>query len=225
MLKEKERFIPFTIEEKEPHILVEKSEALYNEMKKRRSIRHFSEQSFPKEVIENIIKIASTSPSGANKQPWNFCVVSNKDLKHLIRDKAEEEEYLSYNGRMGDDWLNHLKPFGTNHIKEFIDIAPYVIVVFKKIYDIENNKKVRYNNYYVNESVGIATGFLLSAIHQIGLAALTHTPSPMNFLQKALERPENERAFMLIPVGYPCKDATVPNIKRKGLNEVAKFYD
>ncbi|MES2629835.1 MAG: nitroreductase family protein [Bacteroidota bacterium] len=192
-------------------------------MKTRRSVREFSSRPVPLEVIENIIRIAGTAPSGANKQPWTFCVISNPELKKKIRESAEAEEFISYNGRMGEEWLKDLEPFGTNHVKEFIEVCPYIIVVFRKAYDIDQNG-VKHNNYYVNESVGIAVGFLLSAIHQAGLVSLTHTPSPMNFLHELLERPENERPYLLIPVGFPADDARVPNLLRKPLDEVSAFY-
>ncbi|MEQ8927865.1 MAG: nitroreductase family protein [Fulvivirga sp.] len=185
----------------------------------------YSKETYSKEeVIENIILSASTAPSGAHKQPWSFCVVSNPDLKKQIREAAEKEEYESYNGRMTEDWLKDLEPLGTDWHKPFLEIAPYLIIVFKKAYDIcpEGKKK---NNYYVNESVGLAAGFLLTAIHNAGLVALTHTPSPMNFLTKLLDRPENERPMLLIPIGYPVEETWVPNIERKPLEEVASFYE
>ncbi len=220
----KEKFIPHDIENATQEELKDRSAKFLTQMRKRRSIRHFSDEAVPKTVIENILKTANSAPSGANKQPWTFCVISNPELKAEIRKHAEEEEYLSYNGRMSQEWLKDVEPFGTNHIKEFIDTAPYIIIVFKKVYDkdVLNHRK---SNYYVNESVGIATGFLLTAIHQAGLASLTHTPSPMNFLHKILKRPENERPFLLIPVGYPAKDAKVPSITKKSLDEVSVFYE
>jgi iodotyrosine deiodinase len=192
-------------------------------MDSRRSVRDFSDKPVPKSVIENIIKTASTAPSGAHKQPWTFCVVESAEMKSQIRVAAEEEEKKSYDGRMSEEWLKDLKPLGTNHLKPFLEIAPYLIIVFKKPYDLgENGEKLQ--NYYVNESVGIACGMLITAIHQAGLVTLTHTPSPMNFLTKLLERPSNERAFLLLPVGYPDIEAYIPDIERKGLGEVSKFY-
>lgn len=200
-----------------------RSREFYEWMNKRRSVRDFSDKAVPKEVIENIIMTASTAPSGAHKQPWTFCVVSNKELKSKLRQLAEEEEYKSYNDRMSYEWLKALEPLGTDWHKSFIDIAPWIVVVFKKPYEIINDEKI--NNYYVSESVGIACGFLLTAIHHAGLVALTHTPSPMNFLAKALNRPENERTFLLIPVGYPAENVKVPDLKRKKPGEVAFFYE
>lgn len=219
-----ETFVPHSIPEIAPDDALVKSEDFMNTMLQRRSIRHFSDEEIPKEVIENILKTANSAPSGANKQPWTFCVISDPALKSEIRKQAEEEEYLSYNGRMSKEWLKDVEPFGTNHIKEFIDTAPYIIVVFKKVYD-KDDLNLRKSNYYVNESVGIATGFLITAIHKAGLASLTHTPSPMNFLHKVLQRPENERPFLLIPLGYPAKEATVPTITKKALDEVSVFYE
>lgn len=216
-------FIPyqglsFTEEE-----MIQRTEAFYQYMDKRRSLRMFSDQPIPKQVLENLILTASTAPSGAHKQPWTFCVVQHQDLKRQIRIAAEKEEYENYHGRMSEDWLEDLKPFGTNWEKGFLEIAPALIIVFKKPYDLKADRS-REKNYYVNESVGLAAGFLLAAIHQAGLVALTHTPSPMNFLQQILERPENERAFLLIPVGYPADQAVVPDIQRKKLREVLKWY-
>ncbi|MEZ7930661.1 MAG: iodotyrosine deiodinase [Urechidicola sp.] len=201
----------------------EKSESFFQEMDWRRSVRDFSDKPVPKSVIENIIKTASTAPSGAHKQPWFFCVIESAELKSQIRKAAEEEERKSYEGRMSKEWLNDLKPLGTNHSKPFLEIAPYLIIVFKKPYDLSKEEE-KLQNYYVNESVGIACGMLITAIHQAGLVTLTHTPSPMNFLTKLLERPSNERAFLLLPVGYPVTEAYVPDIERKNLDEVSKFY-
>ncbi|MCL4140872.1 UNVERIFIED_CONTAM: hypothetical protein GTU68_012886 [Idotea baltica] len=166
---------------------------------------------------------ASSAPSGAHKQPWTFCAVSDPVIKKQIRDAAEEEERINYGGRMSKRWLDELKKFGTNAEKPFLEIAPWLIIVFKKAYQRVDGEKA--NNYYVNESVGIATGFLLSAIHHAGLVSLTHTPSPMNFLTKVLDRPSNERPYLLIPVGYPDAKATVPIISRKPASEVIAWYD
>lgn len=202
----------------------EKSAAFFQLMDKRRSVRFFSDQPVSKKIIEDLIKTASSAPSGAHKQPWTFCVISNPSVKSDIRKAAEKEEYLSYNGRMSEEWLNDLKAFGTDWHKPFLEKAPYLIIVFKKTYDL-NEKGEKSKNYYVNESVGIAAGFLITAIHQAGLATLTHTPSPMNFLEKILNRPKNERAFLLLPVGYPTVDATVPVLHRKELNEISVWYE
>lgn len=191
-------------------------------MDTRRSIRDFSDKPVPKEVIEKLIMTASTAPSGAHKQPWTFCAISDSKMKSQIRKAAEEEEYTNYHGRMSEDWLRDLSPLQTDWHKEFLTIAPWLIIVFKKAYDLEDGEKRK--NYYVNESVGLAAGFLLAAIHNAGLVSLTHTPSPMNFLQKILERPENERPFLLIPVGYPAEEVEVPDLERKGKEEVIIYY-
>jgi len=216
-------FIPYHSLVYSEEEMIERTKAFYQYMDKRRSLRTFSDRSIPKAVIENVILTASTAPSGAHKQPWTFCVVQDPKIKHKVRIAAEKEEYENYHGRMSDDWLEDLKPFGTNWEKEFLEIAPALIIVFKKPYDLSQGQQ-REKNYYVNESVGLAAGFLLAAIHQAGLVALTHTPSPMNFLQNILERPENERAFLLIPVGYPAEEAEVPDLERKKLDEVLQWY-
>ena len=193
------------------------------DLSKRRSVRDFSERKVPKEVIENLIKTAGLAPSGANKQPWTFCVISDPELKKEIRRLAEIEEYENYNGRMSDSWKEDLKHLGTNHIKEFLEVVPHLIVVFKKTYDLEEDGS-KNQNYYVNESVGIACGFLIAAIHNAGLVTLTHTPSPMAFLQKALNRPKNEKAFLLLPIGYPATDCKVPNISKKNLKDISSWH-
>ena len=202
--------------------MLKESKDFFSLMDKRRTVRDYSDKPVPKEVIENIIKTASTAPSGAHKQQWTFCVVSDPEIKKQIRIAAEKEEKESYEHRMPDSWKEDLAPLGTDWHKPFLEIAPYLIIVFKKAYDLENG--IKKNNYYVNESVGLASGFLISAIHTAGLVTLTHTPSPMNFLQKILNRPENERPFLLLPVGYPAEDVTVPKLGRKSLDEVMVEY-
>lgn len=203
---------------------IERSFAYYSWMNKRRTVRDFSNKPVPKEVIENIIKTASTAPSGAHKQPWTFCVISNAEIKSKIREAAEAEEKESYSGRMSEEWMKDLEPLGTDWNKAFLDIAPYLIIVFKRSYEFENDGS-KHQNYYVTESVGLACGFLLAAIHNAGLAALTHTPSPMNFLCKILNRPENEKPFLLIPVGYTADECFVPDIERKNVEQVAVWYN
>lgn len=198
------------------------SRAYFERMNARRSVRDFADTPVTREVIENLIKTASTAPSGANKQPWTFCVVGDPDLKSRIREAAEEEERRSYEGRMSAEWLADLAPLGTDWRKPFLDFAPWLIVVFRRSYEFEGDHK--HQNYYVQESVGLACGFLLAAIHEAGLAALTHTPSPMDFLTKLLNRPANEKPFLLIPVGYPASDAQVPAIRRKSIEEVTVWY-
>jgi nitroreductase len=190
-------------------------------MRFRRSVRQFSDQDIPIEVMKNIVSAAAAAPSGANKEPWYFSIVSNPIVKHEIRIGAENEEKAFYTQKAPASWLEDLNKFGTDWHKEFLEVAPYLIIVFKQIYDLQNGEK--YKNYYVNESVGIACGILLTAIHSAGLVALTHTPSPMGFLEKACKRPPNERAFLLIPVGYPAVNAKVPDLKKKQFSEYAEI--
>lgn len=197
-----------------------RSETFLNEMSKRRSIRTFSDRSVPIEIINNCIQTAASAPSGANKQPWQFVVVKDPAVKAKIRQAAELEEKEFYRHRATKEWLEDLNQFGTDWHKPFLDIAPYLIVVFKQAYDIKDDGSQR-KNYYVNESVGIASGFLLAALHHAGLATLTHTPSPMNFLGEILNRPPNEKASLLIPVGYPAADTKVPELIKKQLEEVS----
>ena len=203
---------------------IKKNAEDYNSfIQKRRTVRDFSDKQIPIEILENIIVAASSAPSGAHKQPWKFCLIANPELKKKIREAAEKEEYENYHGRMSESWLKDLEPFDTDWNKEFLEIAPYLIVVFKESYSI-NQEGEQSKNYYVNESVGIACGFLLTAIHQAGLVSLTHTPSPMNFLSDLLNRPKNEKAYLLIPVGYPAQNTRVPELKRKGLDQVLIKY-
>lgn len=217
-------YIKHTIELIADNQLLLNAMSLYANMDKRRTVREFSNKPIDKKVIEQIIATASTAPSGAHKQPWTFCVVSNSDLKRQIREAAEEEEKISYSGRMSEEWLQDLAPLGTDWQKPFLEIAPYLIIVFKRSYELDADGH-KHQNYYVQESVGLACGFLLSAIHQVGLVSLTHTPSPMNFLSKLLNRPQNEKPFLLIPVGYPAEECFVPDIYRKSLDKVSVWYE
>ncbi len=217
-------FIDFTRETYSEEEMLERSRNFFDWADERRSVRDFSDKPVPKEVMEIILMTGSTAPSGAHKQPWTFCLISNAELKSRLRALAEEEEKKSYGGRMSDEWLEDLAPLGTDWQKEFIDIAPWIVVVMKRPYELQADGTKR-QNYYVSESVGLASGFLLMAVHNAGLVALTHTPSPMNFIAKALERPENERPFLLIPVGYPAENAKVPDITRKSKEEVIVSYD
>lgn len=219
-----ERFIPYDVERATPEEVDRQAAAYREQMAKRRSIRMFSDVAVSRQAIEDIILTASSAPSGAHKQPWTFAAVSSPEMKAKIREAAEQEEYTNYHGRMSEEWLEDLKKFDTNWVKDFITTAPWIIVIFKKTYDLTEEGD-RTKNYYVNESVGIAAGFLISAIHQAGLVTLTHTPSPMNFLEKLLDRPKNEKAYLLLPVGYPATDAQVPVLKRKGLDEVSVFWE
>jgi nitroreductase len=216
-------FVRYRPEVYSPEETLQRSRSFYESINRRRTVRDFSDKPVDIEVINNLLRAASTAPSGAHKQPWTFCVVSHPAIKKSIREAAEKEEYESYHGRMTPEWLDDLRPLQTDWKKPFLEIAPYLIIVFKKAYDIlpDGTKK---NNYYVNESVGLACGFLLAAIHHAGLCALTHTPSPMNFLSKILQRPENERPFLLIPVGYCAEETFVPKLERKPLESVAIYY-
>ncbi|MEQ8323655.1 MAG: nitroreductase family protein [Vicingaceae bacterium] len=217
-----EGFIPYKWTKLNHEQQLVKSREFYREMESRRSVRAFSQEEVSKEAILNAVKTAGTAPSGAHKQPWTFCLISNPEIKRKIRLAAEEEEKLNYTERMSETWLEDLKKFGTNWEKPFLERAPYLIVIFKKAYDRDESGKKQ--NYYVNESVGLAAGFLLAALHRAGLHTLTHTPSPMNFLTEILERPANERPFLLIPVGYPSSHLEVPNLQRKTLNEILVEY-
>ena len=194
------------------------SKKFLDQMLTRRTIRDFSDHPVPMDVVENCIKTAASAPSGANKQPWSFVVVEDPKVKKEIRIAAEAEEKEFYGHRATKEWLEDLNQFGTDWKKPFLETAPILIIIFKQVTDRSGDEPRK--NYYVNESVGIATGFLLAALHYAGLATLTHTPSPMGFLQKILKRPDNERAFLLIPVGYPANDAEVPTIRKKRFSEV-----
>jgi nitroreductase len=215
-------FIPYRAQSFSEDEMLRRSRDYYHYMDQRRSLREFSDRPVPRELIENLIRTAGTAPSGAHKQPWTFCVVADPAIKKAIREAAEKEEYDNYHGRMSEEWLEDLEPFATDWHKPFLETAPYLIIILKKAYDLVDGEKKKH--YYVNESVGLAAGFLLTALHQAGLVALTHTPSPMNFLQQILERPENERPFLLIPVGYPAAEAEVPVLRRKSLEEVMVWY-
>lgn len=217
------KFVKYEHNNLTPEKMLSNSTEFYELMNKRRSVREFSSETFPREIIENIIMTASTAPSGAHKQPWTFCVITDPDIKRQIREAAEKEEYENYHGRMDEQWLEDLSYLGTDWHKPFLETAPYLIIVFKKLYDITREAEKK-QNYYVNESVGIACGMLLAAIHNAGLCALTHTPSPMGFMSKILNRPENERPFLLIPVGYPAENCEVPALKRKSFDEVSVIY-
>ncbi len=203
--------------------MIKRSAEFYANLKKRRTVRDFSDKTVEKEVIQNCIQSAGTAPSGANMQPWHFVVVSNPDIKKKIRVAAEEEEKEFYNNRAPKEWLEALQPLGTDSNKPFLETAPYLIAIFYKSYDLlPNGRQVK--QYYTIESTGIATGMLITAIHNAGLASLTHTPSPMSFLNKILGRPKNERPFLLLVVGYPEKNAKVPDIKKKKLEEISSFF-
>ena len=216
--------IPFSLPRFSEEEMNRKLDAMYGQLSQRRTVRSFSSEPVPMGVLEKAIRIAGTAQSGAHKQPWSFCVVTNAELRKRIRAKVEEEERRSYEERMSQKWLEDLEPLGTDAIKPYIEEAPALIVVFKKVHEPDKESGARHPNYYVSESCGIAVGLLLSALHEAGLATLTHTPSPMNFLAELLERPSHERAFLNIPVGWPSSDATVPNLSRKPLNEILFRY-
>ncbi len=212
------KFIPLVFQSYSPEEQLKRARDFFALCQRRRSVRAFSNRPVSRELIETIIATAGTAPSGANKQPWKFVLVDDPNLKREIRIAAEKEEKESYERRMPQEWLDDLEPLGTDWHKEFLEVAPYLIVVFREKYRVEDGKLKK--NYYVDESVGIACGFLLAAIHNAGLAALTHTPSPMNFLRDILKRPQNEVPYLLIPVGYPSEGALVPDILRKPLEEI-----
>lgn len=194
----------------------------YETAKTRRSVRHFSTDDVPREVIENAIRVAGTAPSGAHRQPWYFVAIADPALKAQIREAAEKEEREFYERRAPDEWLEALAPLGTDFVKEHITDAPWLLVVFRRDYELlPDGTKLK--GYYLNESVGIAVGFLISALHRAGLATLTHTPAPMTFLREICGRPASEKPFVLMPVGYPSEDCVVPDIERKPLEEIAEF--
>lgn len=203
--------------------MVKRSKTFYEWMDSRKSVRTFSDKKVPRIVIENIIKSASTAPSGVHKQPWTFCIIENSELKKQIRIAAEKEEFESYTSRVSSGWIDDLKPIRPDWHKPFLETAPFLIIVFRQIFEFGSDGEQK-NNYYVQESVDIAAGILLTAIHNAGLVGLTHTPSPMGFLSKILNRSENEKPYLLIPVGYPSEVCWVPDISRKDLNEFAFFY-
>ena len=224
-MKEEHRFIPlaeyreFSVEE-----MQQRANEFYAEMRRRRTVRHFSERSVPSAVIEACLRTAGTAPSGANQQPWHFAVVTDPVVKHEIRVAAEVEEAEFYTHRAPQDWLTALEPYGTNEYKPYLEIAPCLIAIFVQRYGLQQEgQKVKH--YYTHESVGIATGFLIAALHHAGLATLTHTPSPMEFLNGILDRPDNEKPFLLLVVGYPSPDAMVPDIQKKPLEEIATFFN
>lgn len=221
----KPEFIPHSAYAEYPAAeMRERAESFYQDLNRRRTIREFSDRPVPRDIIEKCLLSAGTAPSGANLQPWQFVVVSDPEVKRKIREAAEEEEQEFYNGRAPEEWLKALAPLGTDANKEFLTIAPYLIAIFAKSYD-ELPDGTRVKNYYVTESVGLAAGMLITALHNAGLASLTHTPSPMGFLNEVLERPKNERPLILLVVGYPAEDAGVPKaaLEKKALDEIAVF--
>lgn len=203
---------------------LERGVAFYESMERRRTTRHFATTPVPRAIIERAIATAGTAPSGAHQQPWTFVAISNADLKRQVREAAEQEERQFYSGRAPEDWIKALAPLGTDEHKPHLTDAPWLVIVFRKAYGLEPDG-TRTTHYYTMESVGIAVGFFIAAIHQAGLVTLTHTPNPMAFLQALLGRPANERAYLILPVGYPAPDASVPDIHRKPLDEIAEFRE
>jgi nitroreductase len=214
------KFIDLSFERLSSEEQVKRAEEFFELMDFRRTVRDYSDEPVPFELIERAIATAGTAPSGANMQPWRFVVVQDAVIKRQIRMAAEEEERLSYHGRMPERWLRRLAPLGTDEHKPFLEIAPYLIVVFRIDYLVDEETGETEPTYYSQESVGIAVGLLIAALHNTGLATLTHTPSPMRFLNEILGRPKNEKPFVLLPVGYPAKDAKVPDIERKKIDEI-----
>lgn len=214
-------FIPYSTPRVSDEQLEQRGRAFFERMDARRSVRHFSDEPVPRSAIEWAIRAASTAPSGAHRQPWRFVAVSDADTKRRIREAAEHEERISYEGgRMPEDWLEALAPLGTTWEKPYLETVPWLVVVFEEAYGFEADGSRR-KNYYVKESVGLACGLFIAALHHMGLSTLTHTPSPMGFLRDILGRPDNEKPFILFPVGYPASDATVPDLTRKPLEDVA----
>jgi iodotyrosine deiodinase len=201
-----------------------RAQALLEHMRNRRTVRDFSDRDVPRDILERCILTAGTAPSGANRQPWRFVVVGDRVIKRRIREEAEKEERAFYGGRASDEWLEALEHLGTDEHKPFLEKAPWLIVVFGESYEQRPDGQ-KLKNYYVTESVGIATGMLIAALHDAGLATLTHTPSPMRFLNEVLHRPDNERPFLILVVGYPSERATVPKITKKSLEDIAVFFE
>lgn len=218
------RYHDLAFERLDPETQLARSREFLARMRTRRTVRHFSREPVPYALIENAIAAAGTAPSGANQQPWTFVVVADSALKQRIREAAEAEERAFYGGRASPEWLDALTHLGTDEVKEHLTDAPYLIFCFRQAFgynvDPQSGKRVKVKHYYSEESMGIAVGFLLAALHLSGLATLTHTPSPMRFLSTLLDRPDNERAYLIIPVGYPAADAAVPVISKKPLSEI-----
>jgi iodotyrosine deiodinase len=205
----------------EPEML-ERARSFQEEMHRRRTTRHFSTEPVPREMIELAIRTAGTAPSGAHHQPWRFVAVDDPEIKREMRVAAEAEEIKTYEGRMSDEWRRALAVLGTDHVKEHITDAPWVVVLFRESYGL-TDEGVKYKHYYVDESVGIAAGFFIAAVHHMGLCTLTHTPTPMKFLRDLLRRPVNESAVLVLPVGYPATGAQVPRISRKAFEDIVQW--
>jgi iodotyrosine deiodinase len=218
------KFLPLsTYQEYPPDEMLRRAQAFYQDIKRRRTVREFSNRPVDEEIIRTCLLAAGTAPNGANLQPWHFVVVKDPVIKAKIRDAAEAEEKDFYERKAPQEWLDALRPLGTDEHKPFLETAPYLIAIFYKNFDqLPDGRRVK--NYYAMESVGIATGFLIAALHRAGLATLTHTPSPMTFLNQVLDRPSNERPFLLLVVGYPAENARVPAITKKPLEEITTFF-
>lgn len=217
------RPIPFRPERLPEAEMLARARAFRDEMEQRRSVRFFSDEPVARELVELAIETASTAPSGAHRQPWRFAAVSDPTMKRDIRVAAEKEEKESYENRMPDEWLEALRPFGTDWRKPYLETVPWIVVVFAEPFQVREDGWKR-KNYYVQESVGIACGMFVAALHHMGLSTLTHTPNPMNFLTRLLERPPHEKPYILFPIGYASSDATVPDLARKPLGEVATWF-
>lgn len=223
-MTDKASFLPLDFEANYTEAeMLDRATAFYDQIRRRRTVREFSDRPVPRKVIDKCILAAGTAPNGANLQPWHFAVVTSQEVKSAIRKAAEEEEREFYNNRAPEEWLDVLAPLGTDEHKPFLEIAPYLIVIFAKSHDVDSDGN-RTKNYYATESVGIATGVLITALHHCGLATLTHTPSPMKFLNQILDRPANERAFVVLVTGYPADDAKVPAITKKRLGEITSDH-
>ena len=217
-------FIELAFEELSPEDMLERAREFHAQMSQRRTTRHFSDREVSRELIELAVRTASTAPSGAHLQPWTFVAVSNPELKARIREAAEVEEKKFYEGRMPEAWEEVLTPLGTDYVKEHITDAPWIVVLFRHSQRARAGGEMS-PTYYAQESCGIAAGLFIAAVHNMGLTTLTHTPSPMGFLRDILGRPDHEHAMLLMPVGYPAEDAKVPDLKRKGLDEVSEFFE
>ena len=216
-------FVPLRFRRLDATEMLRRARGFHDEMNRRRTTRQFSDEPVPRELVELAIRTAGTAPSGAHQQPWTFVAVSDPEVKRRMREAAEEEERINYGGRMPAEWIEALAPLGTDAVKEHITAAPYVVVLFRQIYGTRPDG-TRRTHYYTTESCGIAAGLFIAAVHHMGLATLTHTPSPMGFLTELLGRPENEKPFLLMPVGYPAPDARVPDLARKPLDEIAAWF-
>lgn len=215
------RFVPYDFQRLPPETMLERARAFHDAMEARRSVREFSPDPVPRVLIERAIATASTAPSGAHRQPWRFVAISEPDIKRAIREAAEHEEWLSYEGgRMPEEWRRALAPLGTDWRKPYLETVPWIVVVFEEIHGVGPEGEA-IKNYYVKESVGIACGLFIAALHQMGLATLTHTPSPMGFLSRILGRPTNEKPYILFPIGYPADGVRVPDLRRKPMEEIA----